>query len=74
MKDLNGQDVWVFNKYRFSKNALGFLDNKSKARYAIVWIITWKAFDNLILILIVFNSLLLGMKDYLDPESLTAWN
>ena len=54
-------------RYRFSKNALGFLTNKSKFRMAMVWIVTWKFFDRLILLLIMLNSLCLGIKDYLDP-------
>jgi len=53
--------------YKFSKNALGFLDNRSKFRVIIVWIITWNCFEKIILLLIICNSLGLGMKDYLDP-------
>ena len=53
----------------FSKNALGFLDNKSRFRIMIVWIITWPVFDKIILILIILNSLALGLKDYVNEDS-----
>ncbi len=61
-------------RYKFSKNSLGFLDNKSKFRICVVWIITWKVFDNAVLFLIILNSAGLGLKDYLDPENETEWN
>ena len=61
-------------RYRFSKNALGFLTNKSKFRIMVVWLVTWKIFDRLILLLIMLNSLCLGIKDYLDPNNETEWN
>lgn len=60
--------------FKLSKNALGFLSNKSRFRIILVWIVTWKYFDRLVLLLIVLNSLSLGMKDYLDPNSETEWN
>ena len=60
--------------YKFARNSLGFLSNKSRFRIIIVWIITWKGFDRAILILIVLNSIGLGLKDYLDPENLTERN
>jgi len=53
----------------FSKNALGFLDNKSRFRIMIVWIITWPVFDKLVLFLITLNSLGLGSKDYVVEDS-----
>ena len=61
-------------RYKFSKNALGFLDNKNKLRCMLVWIITWSVFDKIILLLILMNSLMLGIKDYLDPDDETDWN
>ena len=61
-------------RYKFSKSSLGMLSNKSPFRIATVWIITWPVFEKMILILIILNSLALGMKDYLDPENLTEWN
>lgn len=60
--------------FKFSKSSLGFLDNKSKFRICIVWIITWKWFDRLVLFLIILNSAGLGLKDYLDPDNETEWN
>jgi hypothetical protein len=59
---------------RFSKSSLGLFDNQSKFRYVIVWIVTSKHFDNLIIFLIGFNSILLGAKDYIDTENKTAIN
>ena len=35
----------------------------------IVWIITWPVFDKIILILIILNSLALGLKDYVNEDS-----
>ena len=61
-------------KYKFSKNSLGFLSNKSRFRILLVWIVTSPWFDKIILILIIGNSICLGAKDYLDPENLTDWN
>ena len=61
-------------KYKFSKNSLGFLSNKSRVRILLVWIVTSPWFDKIILFLIIGNSVCLGAKDYLDPENLTKWN
>lgn len=61
-------------RYMFSKNSLGFLSNRSPFRIALVWIITWPVFDKLILLLIILNSLGLGLKDYRDPDNLTYKN
>lgn len=60
--------------HKFGKNSLGILSNKNKFRIILVWIVTWRVFDNLILFLIMMNSLGLGLKDYLDPKSETEWN
>ena len=49
---------------RYSKNSLPILNNKTKLRFALVWIITSKWFDRLIMLLIIINSILLGIKDY----------
>jgi len=49
---------------RYSKNSLAILNNKTKLRFALVWIITSKWFDRLIMLLIIINSILLGIKDY----------
>lgn len=61
-------------RHKFSKNSLGFLDNKSKFRICVVWIITWSYFDKAVLFLIILNSAGLGLKDYLDPNNETEWN
>lgn len=54
---------------RFAKNSLGIFDNKQKFRYGMVYITTSKWFENCVIALIVFNSLLLGIKDYTDEEN-----
>ena len=61
-------------RYKFAKNSLGFLSNRSPVRIAFVWIITWPIFEKLILFLIILNSLGLGLKDYMDPENKTYRN
>ena len=61
-------------EYKLSKNSLGFLNNKHKFRIILVWFVTWKPFDHLILLLIILNSMCLGFKDYLDPQNKTEWN
>lgn len=59
---------------RFSKSSLGLFDNRSKLRYVIVWIVTSKYFDRIIISLIGLNSIMLGIKDYKDPENKTTIN
>jgi hypothetical protein len=54
---------------RFAKNSLGIFDNKQKFRYGMVYITTSKWFENCVIALIVFNSLLLGIKDYTDVNN-----
>ena len=62
-------------KYKkYSKLSLGMLTNKNRFRILLVQLINLWVFDALVLILIVFNSLLLGYKDYLDPEDMTSRN
>jgi len=59
---------------KYCKTAFGLLDNKNKLRWAFVWVVTSKWFDNLVLILIVINSIILGVKDYTDPTDQTPKN
>ena len=60
--------------YRFSKNSLGILDNKTKVRWCLVWLVTWKWFETIITSLILINSLFLGIKDYTDEKNETDLN
>ena len=55
--------------YKFSKDSLSFLSNKSLIRKILVWIITWKYFELFIVLVIVLNSVFLGIYDYTIPES-----
>ena len=66
---------YVHGKYkRFGKNSLGFLSNKSKLRWMLVWITQAALFENFIVFLILLNSLFLGIKDYTDANNETARN
>ena len=69
------QTFWVHGKtVKYSKNAFGILHNKTKLRYALVWIITSKWFENLVIFLILLNSIIMGMKDYTDEDDKTKLN
>ena len=65
-----GEDIIIYSK----KSTFKQLDNENSFRYNIVWIINQKWFDNFILLLIFVNSILMGMKDYLDVENKTPVN
>lgn len=63
---------YVHGKFvRFSKSSLGILDNKTKLRWSLAWIITSKRFEQFIIFLIMLNSVFLGIKDYTDIENKT---
>ena len=65
----NDQTFFVHNKtVKYAKLSLGMLDNKNKLRWVFVWIANWKYFENIVLSLIIINSVLLGIKDYTDPD------
>jgi hypothetical protein len=59
---------------KFAKNSLGIFDNKQKFRFFTVYITTSKWFENIVIAIIVFNSLLLGIKDYTDVDNKTPIN
>jgi len=63
-------DVIIYSK----KSCFQNLDNESRLRYNIVWIINQKWFDGFILLLIFVNSILMGMKDYLDKDNISPTN
>lgn len=59
---------------RYNKNALGLLTNKNKLRILMVWLIHWPWFERVILLLIILNSISLGLKNYTDTENVTPLN
>ena len=66
------QTFFVHGKYvKFSKDSLGILNNKSKIRVALVWLIKSEKFESMIISLILLNSLFLGIKDYTDLDNKT---
>ena len=58
---------WAHGKYHtFSPKSMWLFSNTNSFRKAVVYIITHKRFDHVIVLLILINSLLLGAKDYTD--------
>ena len=76
LKNIKSDDAfYVHGKIvKFSSLSLGILDNKSKFRIILVWIITSKWFDHFIVFVIMLNSVILGIKDYKDIENKTPIN
>lgn len=69
-KVMDDTSFFVHNrKIKYAPNSLGMLTNKNPIRVGIVWLITWKWFDRIVIGLILFNSILLGIKDYKDKEN-----
>lgn len=60
--------------YHFSKTSFGLLENKNRLRIACVWLITSRWFESGVTMLIMINSLLLGLKDYTDTENKSGIN
>jgi hypothetical protein len=50
------------------------MTNESRLRFNLVWLVTRPAFNYFILFVIFVNSILMGMKDYLDKDDLTERN
>ncbi|RLN91057.1 hypothetical protein BBJ28_00004362 [Nothophytophthora sp. Chile5] len=48
----------------FSPCSLGYFQESSRFRQALIWCITWKRFDQFILVLIFANSTILALADY----------
>lgn len=66
---------YVHNKtFNYSKMSLGILDNKSKLRVLMVWLIWHPYFENFIIFLIFLNSMFLGIKNYKDTDNVTPIN
>ena len=59
---------------KFGKNSLGILENKSKVRWAFVWLATSKYLERFIIFVIMVNSILMGIKDYKDKEDVSPVN
>ena len=55
----------------YEENSLFIFKADGKFRRKVVWLICWPWFDNFIIIMIIFNSLLLAATDYSDRENLT---
>ena len=69
------QSFYVHGKIvKYNKNTFGILHNRTKLRFAMVWIIQSKWFDRLVILLILVNSIVLGMKDYIDDQDKTPMN
>ena len=60
--------------YKFSKTSLHMMSSRNAFRMVLVKIATHKVFDNIILLLIIVNSICLGVKDYTDVDNLTRKN
>ena len=66
---------YVHGRYvKFAKQSLGFFTNKNQVRIFMVWLTTSKWFDRAILLLIILNSICLGVKDYTDTENVSRTN
>ena len=66
---------YVHGKYvKSCKSSLGLLDNKTKFRWGMMWLVTSKRFEQFIISLIMINSVFLGIKDYTDVENKTSIN
>ena len=75
LKVKDTRSFYVHGKYvRYSKISLGLLDNRTKFRWALVWLVTSKQFETFIISLIMINSIFLAIKDYTDVENLTPIN
>lgn len=61
-------------KFKFSRRSLFCFTKQNRLRQMVVWAITHKRFDQIIVLLIIFNSILLGIKDYRDFDNETPVN
>ena len=60
--------------YTYSPKSIFCLRHDNCLRLRIILVITHKGFDNFIIMLIGFNSLLLGIKDYTDDINCSSVN
>ncbi|KAL3673234.1 hypothetical protein V7S43_000957 [Phytophthora oleae] len=57
-------------RFLFAPSSLGFFDESSKFRQYVVWLVTSKLFDQIVLLLIATNSVMLAIVDvrHVDEE------
>lgn len=58
----------------YDKRSCCIFSSESCFRRRIVWLTCWPWFDNLIILLILVNTLMLALTDYSDRDALTAHN
>lgn len=77
VKNLNQDGVFYLDgkelKFAPSSTIFGF-GQLNKMRFYSVWLATRDHFNNFILLVILVNSLMMGARDYLDPDNLTQHN
>ena len=61
-------------KVLYARNSCCCFTEKNRLRYLLVWLIECKWFDIAIMIVILANSIALGIRDYTDPNNLTTRN
>lgn len=54
---------------RFALKSLYCISYKNKCRKKLVWLVEWRWFEIFITILIILNSILLGVYDYKNQNS-----
>lgn len=77
IKKYNQKGLFYFNpkeEIKFAAQSLFFWSHKSWLRYQIVKLTTSTKFNNFILVIIFVNSIMMGAKDYMDPENETTRN
>lgn len=76
VKNLNQDGVFYLDgkELKFAASSLFIFGQQSKLRFYSVWLATRDHFNNFILLVILVNSLMMGAKDYLDPDNLTQHN
>jgi hypothetical protein len=65
------------DKKTYDPNALCCLKIQNPVRNRLIWLITWNYFDRFIMLVILVNSILLGMRDYsdrIDPDFDMSYN
>jgi len=58
-------------EYVFAANSLNCFTKESKVRQFLVRLVTWKYFELFITLMIMANSVLLGIMDYTDTNNET---
>ena len=63
-----------YQEPRFAETSLCGITHKSWLRFQVVKLTTRSLFNNFILVVIFANSIMMGAKDYMDPDNLTKRN